>query len=976
MAEARNNFLPWGLRPLQDFVFDELKNRSKSYGIDYSLDNYDGKNYNGPRTSWVRVCSNGRIPTDPAKRRNPPRFVEEDEKDFRDGFIMYGVNGFNDTYGIDDLNNQSKVVLGFDVNGEKHVLDESENQTFQNRPGPGVTSIESEFYGAGSSFNGLCRKVTIKWRANSIDQLNYMMPYFLSPMMTVVVEWGWNVYNPDSLIDLSGTAENLGQSADHTPENPDDRKEGSGLRGYYTNSQLLQNKIEISNGNYDAFIGRIYDFNFALTRDGSYECSTTVVNANYMFSGVSTSDASTTKEEKKEEEKEIYNFKKFVTTDMGIDNMFSESGFAGLLAKIDKILVGSNVGAARRTAEARGSETLQAIIENNKTKTFYNQSPKVKGTKNNVEKKYIRFDFFVDLLNYFYAKKFEPSTQLNFIDINDTKVCAYPLIKSTDKDVLIPNKYAPKFWNVSKNVGAQKTAGISQKEIKNVVNTEYGDLIYKLGETVTKTLNTTAELYYDDLYDLINYGNTDSQTSVSCEFPQLKSDDDPPGYFGYLKHIYISTELIKTELKANNKYEEFLKAILAKINAACNDIFKFRIEPAATDDNARITIREENYFPSKSNELKKVTQNPIVIGSINSSFILNASLDVKLSSQVAAQSLLGNAVYDYRNKKSENSVAQKDGPSALFVYTDRLFDTAAQSQVAEATEPEAVAKDNTETNIAKHLYVKATQEVSSEDVKNAETKFDVLKTAREGQHDELRKVDLEIIKLNDKLRRQNQEKQPRREVIGDGFSRRVVSVPPTVEKLVEIEKNIAAITDEINAEKDRKKNIEIKISDLTKEIAPAEAEFEFLKSKARPLQQRPRRRGNARPAPSRPVSIILVEEDSSIQKLFKNAVLTDADGNIIKNNMYIYNTIMPDTELSLEFLGIAGLRYLDTFTIDGVAEPYTHKKAIWQVDKVNSVVSGNSWKTVVVAKVRPHSFFAKNNNSVVASRPEPTPQNS
>jgi hypothetical protein len=938
MAEARNNFLPWGLRPLQDFVFDELKNRSKSYGIDYSLDNYDGKNYNGPRTSWVRVCSNGRIPTDPAKRRNPPRFVEEDEKDFRDGFIMYGVNGFNDTYGIDDLNNQSKVVLGYDVNGEKHVLDDSENQTFQNRPGPGVTSIESEFYGAGSSFNGLCRKVTIKWRANSIDQLNYMMPYFLSPMMTVVVEWGWNVYNPRSLINLSGTAENLGQSADHTPENPEDRKEGSGLRGYYTNSQLLQNKIEISNGNYDAFIGRIYDFNFALTRDGSYECSTTVVNANYMFSGVSTSDASTTKEEKKEEEKEIYNFKKFVTTDMGIDNMFSESGFAGLLAKIVKILVGSNVGAARRTAEARGSETLQAIIENNKTKTFYNQSPKVKGTKNNVEKKYIRFDFFVDLLNYFYAKKFEPSTQLNFIDINDTKVCAYPLIKSTDRDVLIPNKYAPKFWNASKNVGAQKTAGISQKEIKNVVNTEYGDLIYKLGETVTKTINTTAELYYDDLYDLINYGNTDSQTSVSCEFPQLKSDDDPAGYFGYLKHIYISTELIKTELKANNKYEEFLKAILAKINAACNDIFKFRIAPVDPNDNARITIIDDNYFPSKSNELDKVTQNPIVIGSINSSFILNASLDVKLSSQVAAQSLLGNAVYDYRNKKSENSVAQKDGPSALFVYTDRLFDTAAQSQVAEATEPEAVAKDNTETNIAKHLHVKATQEVSAEDVKNAETTYNELENRLRNSRGELRQVNISIGD-NEKNFDAERKKQPQ-----------------NTERIRELDKELLKLS---NEKTELQKNIE----KLEKETISARTEFEFLQ---------PRPGATTRARPRRPVSIILVEEDSSIQKLFKNAVLTDADGNIIKNNMYIYNTPMPDTELSLEFLGIAGFRFLDTFTIDGVAEPYTHKKAIWQVDKVNSVVSGNSWKTVVVAKVRPHSFFAKNNNSVAASRPEPT----
>jgi len=821
MADARNNFIPWGLRPLQDFVFKELKDRSNSYGIDYTLDNYNGKNYNGPRTAWVRVCSNARIPTVPEKRRNP-KPDDPSPASFREGFIMYGVNGFNDTYGIDNLNNQSKVVLGYDVNGEKHVLDDSENQTFQNRPGPGVTSIESEFYGAGSSFNGLCRKVSIKWRANSIDQLNYMMPYFLSPMMTVVVEWGWNVYNPDSLIDLS--EENLGQPAD-----PETNEKGSGLRGYYTNSQLLQEKIEKSNGNYDAFIGRIYDFNFALNRDGTYECTTVVVNTNYMLGGLSTFDISKQENDDTNKQSEILDFRKFVIDDKNLNNMFNLSSFKQTMANFY-----TSITKAENTGDM--SVTLKNIANkaHQQKKLFSNQSEKVKLNNNNIDKKYVKFDVFVELLNYFYSKKFNGGTLVSFIDINDVKICSHPGIKSTDRDVLIPNKYAPKFWKFSKDIGDEKIAFSSQKNITSNAPGDYGKILYELGESVKKQLNDdTIELYYDDLDDLINSGET------GREFPQLKNDFGPMGYWGYLKDIYISTELIKTELERNDKYQEFLKAILERINRAAVNIFKFRIIPSDPSENSRITIIDDNYFNNNDDKLKKVAQTPIVIGSTNSSFTINASLDVKLSPQVAAQTLFGNSVYDYRDTGKETVKTEHDGPTAMFVYTDRLFDKTAKTRVVEKVTAESKTKNNTESNVKNFLHV-----------------------------------------------------QNNSVLLGTNRS-----------------------------------------------ITPSSA--------------------------------ILVENNYSTQQFFKDVEILDDDGNVVKNNMYIYNTIMPDTELSLEFLGIAGLRYLDTFTIDGVAEPYTHKKAIWQVDKVNSVVSGNSWKTVVVAKVRPHSFFAKNNNINQSRNPIP-----
>ncbi len=949
MADARDNFIPWGLRPLQDFVFKELEHRSKSYDIDYtSLDNYDDQEYNGPRTAWVRVCSNGKIPTDSEQRRNPPKPNDLSSGSFREGFIMYGVNGFNDTYGIDDLNNQSKVVLGYDVKGDKHVLDDSENQTFQNRPGPGVTSIESEFYGAGASFNGLCRKVTIKWRANSIDQLNYMMPYFLSPMMTVVVEWGWNVYNPDSLIDLTDTG---------VPADPENNITGSGLIGYYTNSQLLQKRIEKSNGNYDAFIGRIYNFNFALTRDGGYECTTVLVNTNYMLGGLFTKkDSSVRKDGTTEKPAEILDFENFVKN--SLDKIFDKRNEGkSWVDRFKEFFKSPSTDVEGTTAI---TEDLKKIFEKakNEEKLFSKEiAKKNTGTDQpeNLTKNYLKFDVFIELVNYFYSKQFNAGRKkipVAYFDIKDAKVCAYPLIKSISDDVLIPNKHAPKFW--SKN-GISGISGISQNEIKTVVGGEYGKLLYKLGEKVIKSAieeEDDVELYYDDLNFILNGGE------VGREFPQVTGTGGPPGYFGYLKDIYISTQLIRDELEANDKYEQFLIAILARINNACNDIFKFKITPYDPNDNVRLTIIDENYFDSIDDELKKITESPgIVIGSTNSSFILNASLDVNLTSQVSAQTLFGNAVYDYRSKRGKKTEAVRNGPGALFVYTDRLFDNIAETAVIE-TSPTSIEKlTNTETNIKDFLHVMITKPVSQSDIAAAERSLirirDLLKKERE-KRDETNK------KLTDEFG------APLTGRLTEGIvvAQRPPADDPRRSRFDELKNEENILLNNIRILDQRKKNIEDEIRLLrgaTTERSFSGAEGGINLDATIPATN------------SRPVSVILKENDESVQQLFKNVVLTDDDGDIVKNNMYIYNTIMPDTELSLEFLGIAGLRYLDTFTIDGVAEPYTHKKAIWQVDKVNSVVSGNSWKTVVVAKVRPHSFFAKNNKSVVASRPEPTP---
>jgi hypothetical protein len=65
-------------------------------------------------------------------------------------------------------------------------------------------SIETEFTGGSNSgFGALCRKTKIAWKCFSLSQLEYLTPYFLTPRITCLVEWGWNHYDTTSLVDLT-----------------------------------------------------------------------------------------------------------------------------------------------------------------------------------------------------------------------------------------------------------------------------------------------------------------------------------------------------------------------------------------------------------------------------------------------------------------------------------------------------------------------------------------------------------------------------------------------------------------------------------------------------------------------------------------------------------------------------------------------------------------------------------------------------
>jgi hypothetical protein len=777
MADALK-FTPWGLKPVSPYIEKELKTRAASYGMSIPPGGeYDSSKANGPKTAWIRVCSNAVVPKDRSKMFSTNR---TSNVDCFQGFVLDVVDGFKDTYGLGD---GKETILGRTPDGKgKHVLYNGEGSTFPHRPSPGVTSIEGEFYGAGAGFNGLCRKVTIHWRANSLDQLNYLLPYFLSPQVSVVIEWGWNHYNePGSLIDLT----DLGVCADS-----EKGIEGSGLRGLFTNSQLIYKRIEKSQGNYDCHIGKIFDYSITLNSQGGFDCTTVVVNAAFLAEGMSTLNQTI---KSSSTGKLLMNFNEFIGKEF------------------------NNIGRASKNIT---DPELKAILSH--PEMVFSTRPYIKKGDDVEDGTWIRMELLVMILNKYFSitlpSEGDSKTKILELDIKDVKICAHPFLKSTDRAVLVPNVFAPKIFSF----GTQDQAtnkGTTIGEVKSTleglgtpstVNTEYPDLLSKLSKEA-KLGQSQLSLRFDDLNKIINHhvGNADHA------FPQLRSETDcgKAGYWGYLKDLYVSVNLVKEVVESNDNAVKIIETILNRMSSACANIWKFRIAPFDTAQNNKITVHDENYF--QFNTSKAADTLPVFkIGSVQSAHFTEIGMNIQMKQEMAAQSILGQSAHNYRspkNSKPGETDTSVDVQSSLFLYTDRMFDTG-------------------------HI---ATTQPSNNDIES-----------------------------------ENKEATYNRGSVKD---------------------------------------------------------FLTVKEKG--------------------ITYFLTEKDPELMKSLVKTKVSSGVGST--EATYLTSPIMPGTEITLSTQGIGGFRFLDMFTLEGVPEPYSRRRAVWQIESVKGIVENNSWKTVITAKVRP-----------------------
>lgn len=654
--------IPWEPHCFPTEIQQELVRRSINRSMKYikpengdwgGFGDEEWMEYRGPMTAWVRVCSN----SDGLDIINRPTFVMYGGRDFA---TSYGFNRgiFGLTTGANSTE-PNATVLGYTANGDPHYLVNDVHVSSDSPlhvPNPEIEKVSAVIQ------KELLRRVRIEWTCFSPAQLAYMTPYFLIPGITMTVEWGWNHFNPSSLLDLRDTEKLTKLYNDPYP--------------LYTENVLQ------SHGNYEVVFGFVTNFEWSI--DGNkIKCMTEVTSKDRLYAGIplranmieadralSDKDQQTSAGKAKGDTQKslgvVDNFKKVVldyvdtfkdmidpskaTADEAINAYMTGPGYRPLRGFINwlkqkrpddykEYLFGIYYGREETTSKryiAGGFAGLQEStvksvddVYANKDYDFDCQTPR--------KHLWLNMGLIIELLNFCSQLKGVDNKPMFQVDIHDTIITGHPNLISTDgKALLIPNSLSPKYFTGV--YGAETYDGNTQyeKEMQPCTNTyplvqaqeldnpnEIRSSLKWSNYRLRQLFVPSGKIRRDDISVIINayrYKYADPQGDY--EFPFSGDYYVEEGnelrkyeayYTGFLKNLYVHVDVLKDTVLNPNVvfFDDIVKKILEKINDASGQFWKFRLDAGAgrlnTAGYASMKIVDDNMTQYTSNEGKIFT---------------------------------------------------------------------------------------------------------------------------------------------------------------------------------------------------------------------------------------------------------------------------------------------------------------------------------------------------------------------------------
>ena len=592
---------PWEAGPFEPWVSDELNyrvdhlskgissypNTDLSKGISSYPNTGDKVSYSGPKKAWARVFSNGMNFSG-----NPP----DSENEW--GLVLKSGNGFFERYGVS--NNETKQVYGYSNRETPKYVN---SQTRINIPDPGITSIETEIQ------KNFFAKVTINWVCHSIDQLKAIAPYFTTPLTTVIVEFGWNTFDPQSLIPINN---------------------------YDTIFKIWSNyykdyseRLSKSKGNYDYIFGQITNFEYSI-EDNIIKGKTEVYSRQTFYNGFVSNGSEGIVDVGVEKTKALRESYTKYFTDVILQVIKPGDELKNLLSPVKKTppnkldslnkldalqlksiseATGVSVGQlqVKNTfsyndyfKNGKDLKMLQSVpnstnpdskygenLENLNHYVFTGRNPADISTKVNErdfdknldinKNTWITMELLVDILNQ--IKNIGDNELLKFyyeMDIDDIIIGAHPNLISTTRAVLIPNPYAPKlnsrfYWII--NNQTVDTDLVNRTEIMRQSfdeNSPTGSVAEntKIGANYTLSSYVASKnIQRENLDYVLNENNRPKKSQTrKYTFFNFKEDGVEKGW-GWLKNLYINLEAVINIVKNPNNttlreiYDEILKLI-------------------------------------------------------------------------------------------------------------------------------------------------------------------------------------------------------------------------------------------------------------------------------------------------------------------------------------------------------------------------------------------------------------------------------
>jgi hypothetical protein len=262
--------------PLKEYVINQINQRQISHGLgfdsQYNIERSEGNiallNANN---SWIKLASGVKVTGKKLKELGVPAFLQTN-------LSGSGLAQANVLFGGLSKYSDGKLTQANKFLGEGEAY--QANAPWGIVPMPGIESIEVK-----SLTRGSLKKATVKLVAQTRDQLAILDVLYLRLGYTVLLEWGNSFYkkfdstkvdNPDTPQNEQISIRQMGQTIiDNEDLFFSDKFDNV---SYIDILPLIEKLREKHQGNYDALLGKISNFNWSFNNDGSYDIEITIMS--------------------------------------------------------------------------------------------------------------------------------------------------------------------------------------------------------------------------------------------------------------------------------------------------------------------------------------------------------------------------------------------------------------------------------------------------------------------------------------------------------------------------------------------------------------------------------------------------------------------------------------------------------------------------------------------------------------------------
>ena len=498
----------------------------------------------------------------------------------------------------------------------------NDTDSYEFRPIPGIKNIDVDY----KNKFGSIRKAVISWSCNSLEDLEQLSPYFLSPGHTIFLEWGWN----DTLTDILPSGKEV---------KPSEVKLSISFN-------TIEKWIAESGGNYDAMCGIITNYNFTINKDGGFECTTEITSPGVLGTAIETTNEGglesgvklKTDVEKLQSDK-YKSFKSFLESDFytyftngaEIDwsnAKYKDSDYCISVGNDSKALYLSNTDGTDKTKVSEYSTTNPIFVSWGIIEDFVINPIYAIGTS--------KFSS-TSLYNIARGEQAKPGDK-TWTDVGDSKhelmcfnsvgskISAHPALRSTDLSIcIIPTKND--------------------------------------GNDVTDWINANAPTDVSSSQDL-------QKDSLLNTFKFL----DNSNKFGYLRRIMFNVEFLKQQFSNTSILHDCIVNIFSQVSNVCGNIWDFNI---MYNEHRKINNGNNLYATNSpmSNYIIDTHAADVDVGKAAEKLLKSGNV---YTFNVFTTDIRGDKISDYDNYSNEN-IVNRVAASVIqnFNFTSKLSNATA-----------------------------------------------------------------------------------------------------------------------------------------------------------------------------------------------------------------------------------------------------------------------------------------------------------